>query len=98
MNIIRHNTKKVIMIALFVILMFTNIKIALLNDNKIFNNDISVLGIKMELFEGTYATSGTVVVCYPAAHAITYGPNNYCLITYWFTCTDGSEFTESYPC
>ncbi len=49
------NLGKTIGVFLFVALMFTNIKIALMDDAEIANGDISVFGIELNLFEGTYA-------------------------------------------
>ncbi len=50
------NLGKIIGVVLFVTLMFTNIKIALMDDTELGNGDISVLGIKLNLFEATYAS------------------------------------------
>ncbi len=40
---------------LFAIILFTNIKVALMDDVEIVSGDISVLGIGLNLFEATYA-------------------------------------------
>lgn len=51
------NLGKIVGIGLFTILMLTNIKLALLDENEIASGDISVLGIEVNLFEATYACS-----------------------------------------
>ena len=50
-----YNLGKIIGIALFAFIMFTNIKIALMDDAEIASGDISVFGIELNLFEATYA-------------------------------------------
>ncbi|PIQ08104.1 MAG: hypothetical protein COW71_13515 [Ignavibacteriales bacterium CG18_big_fil_WC_8_21_14_2_50_31_20] len=49
------NLGRIVGIGLFTLLMLTNIKLALLDDNEIASGDISVLGIEVNLFEATYA-------------------------------------------
>jgi len=49
------NLGKIIGIALFAFLMFTNIKVALMDDAELTSGNISVFGIELNLFEGTYA-------------------------------------------
>lgn len=48
------NLGKTIGISLFALLMFTNIKIALMDDVDIASGDISILGIELNLFDATY--------------------------------------------
>ncbi|MBL1212910.1 MAG: hypothetical protein HND52_06095 [Ignavibacteriae bacterium] len=50
------NLGKFIGIALFAILTFTNIKVGLMDNPQLNKGDISLLGLKVTLFEGTYAT------------------------------------------
>ncbi len=67
---------KIIGSTLFILIIFTNIKIALLDDTEIANSDISILGIKINLFEATYATeTGDSEAC--AALGCSSGPT-YC--------------------
>lgn len=40
---------------LFTLLMFTNIKVAMMEDTDILKGDISILGIELNLFEESYA-------------------------------------------
>lgn len=49
------NVGKIFAIILFVVILFSNLKIALTDENKITNGDISILGIELTLFEGTKA-------------------------------------------
>lgn len=49
------NLGKIIGIVLFALLMFTNIKVALMDDAELASGDITVLGVEMTLFEATYA-------------------------------------------
>jgi len=49
------NIGKVVAGALFALLLFTNIKVALMDDAEITNGDISLLGVELTLFEATYA-------------------------------------------
>jgi len=58
------NLGEIIGIALFAFLMFTNIKIALMDDAEIASGDISVLGIELTLFEATYAFEEPIS-CFP---------------------------------
>ena len=51
------NLSKIVGIGLFALLMLTNIKLALLDDNELASGDISILGIEVNLFEATYACS-----------------------------------------
>lgn len=53
------NFSKIIGIFLFILLMLTNIKIALLDDSEIVNSPISFLGIEFDLFEATAAETTT---------------------------------------
>jgi len=46
---------KVVAGALFVILLFTNIKVALMDDTELVNGKDSMLGIELFLFESTFA-------------------------------------------
>jgi hypothetical protein len=76
------NLGKIIGVTLFAILMFTNIKIALMDDKEIASGDISVLGIEMHLFEATFGESGTscnrILVIHDWMHlpaCITWGGN-----------------------
>ncbi len=50
---------KIFTIGLFTMLMLTNIKFALLNDNEIASGDISLFGIEIQLFDATYGETGT---------------------------------------
>ncbi len=50
------NLGKIIGVVLFVALMFTNIKVALMDDAEIASGDISVAGIEVTLFEAAFAT------------------------------------------
>ena len=58
------NLGKIVGIGLFTLLMLTNIKLALLDDSEIASGDVSVLGIELTLFEGTFASEGDVSLCY----------------------------------
>ena len=49
------NLGKIVSIGLFTLLMLTNIKLALLDDNEIASGDISLFGIEVNLFDATYA-------------------------------------------
>jgi len=49
---------KAIAIALFALLMFTNIKIATMDSNELAKGDISLFGIQVTLFEATDAYGG----------------------------------------
>jgi hypothetical protein len=49
------NIGRVVAGALFALLMFTNIKVALMDDAEILSGDISLLGVELGLFEATYA-------------------------------------------
>ncbi len=49
------NLGKVIAIALFALLMFTNIKIATMDNSELANGDISLFGIEITLFDATDA-------------------------------------------
>ncbi len=49
------NLSKALGIALFALLMFTNIKVALLDETEIASGDISILGVELTLFESTDA-------------------------------------------
>ncbi len=57
------NLGKTIGIGLFTLLMLTNIKLALLDDNEV-SSEISILGIEVRLFEGTFANE-TSTCCEP---------------------------------
>ena len=48
------NLNKIVGIGLFTLLMLTNIKLALLEDNEIASGDITVLGMELTLFDATY--------------------------------------------
>jgi hypothetical protein len=52
------NIGKIVGGLIFALILFTNIKIALLDDNEVASGDISVLGIELNLFEATYANEG----------------------------------------
>ncbi len=69
------NLGKAIGIALFALLMFTNIKVALMDDAELASGDISVLGIEIQLFEGTYASEGS-------QDKLSYEKRN----NYWYYC------------
>ena len=45
---------KIVGIGLFTLLMLTNIKFTLLDDNEIASDDISLFGIEVNLFDATY--------------------------------------------
>jgi hypothetical protein len=49
------NIGKVVAGALFALLLFTNIKVALMDDAEILSGDISLLGVELTLFEATFA-------------------------------------------
>ncbi len=49
------NLSKALGIALFALLMFTNIKVALLDETEIASGDISILGVELTLYESTDA-------------------------------------------
>lgn len=49
------NIGKIVGGVLFALLLFTNIKLALLEGNELASGDISVLGIELTVFEATYA-------------------------------------------
>ena len=53
------NIGKTIGIALFALLMFTNIKVALMDDAELASGDISVFGIELNLFVPSYAETTT---------------------------------------
>jgi len=52
------NLGKIVGIMLFALLMFTNIKVAMMDDTAISKGDISLFGIEMNLFNNVYASSG----------------------------------------
>jgi len=83
------NTSKFFGIALFALLMFTNIKIATMNNNELAKGDISLFGITVTLFDGTdaYGGGGGAGGCYTFGH----GETTYCTLDCWpFDCS-GSE-------
>jgi len=49
------NLAKIVGGALFALLVFTNIKLAMLDDSEIASNDISLFGVELTLFDATYA-------------------------------------------
>jgi len=57
------NIGKVVAGVLFALLLFTNIKVALMDDAEILSGDISLLGVELTLFEATYACEP--ISCYP---------------------------------
>ena len=59
-----NNLSKIIGIGIFTLVMLTNIKLALLEDNEIASGDITVLGMELTLFDATYGepASGCVRV------------------------------------
>ena len=63
------NLGKIISVALFAALMFTNVKISLFDNSELSNGDISLLGVELELFEATI--SEPAVLC-------TYHMNHIC--------------------
>jgi len=58
------NLGKIVGIGLFTLLMLTNLKFGLLDDNEIASGDISLLGIEMQLFEPTYACGMDCAIAY----------------------------------
>jgi hypothetical protein len=57
------NVGKIIGAILFALILFANIKIALLDDAEIACGDISLVGVELELFEPTYACEVTFEDC-----------------------------------
>ena len=55
------NIAKIIGGILFTLILFTNIKIALLDNQEIVRGDISILGIEMSLFDATYGENNDPV-------------------------------------
>ena len=51
------NLGRTIGIALFALLMFTNIKIALMDDAELASGDISIFGIELNIFVPSYAST-----------------------------------------
>lgn len=81
------NLGKTISMALFALLIFTNIKIALMDDAELTSGDISVFGIELNLFEPSYAETTDT------------GCPNYCnvaLASCLSQCSIGCAFTGGY--
>jgi len=54
------NIGKVVAGVLFALLLFTNIKVALMDDTELVSGDISLLGVELTLFDATYACNPEV--------------------------------------
>ena len=79
------NLGKIVGIILFVALMFTNIKVALMDDAELASGAISVLGIELNLFVPTYAEGGYYIDCYwdyMRQTCTVFGDGPYCVGTY----------------
>jgi len=88
------NLGKIIGVVLFAFLMFTNIKIALMDDAELASGDISVLGIELNLFEGTYAgNEGQYLAC--TAIGCSYLGSEFCG---YATTLNGDGTTTTYWC
>jgi len=80
------NLGKIVGIGLFTLLMLTNIKLALLDDNEITSGGISLLGVEMQLFEPTYACGMDCAIAYSCisdgsyvcAYIVEDGGGNFC--------------------
>jgi len=85
----KKNISKIISITLFTLLLFTNIKVALLDDNDIINGNIDFLVFKIQLFENCYAGSTTIFSDSIWRLDCTYGPNGELELT---GCYPGGEY------
>ena len=76
------NLGKIFAGVLFAFLMFTNIKVALMDDAELASGDISVLGIELNLFEPAYAegtyNSGTGYFTIGSCTTSCIGNGDYC--------------------
>jgi hypothetical protein len=52
------NIGKIVGGILFALILFTNIKLALMDDVEIVSGDLSLLGVELTLFEATFANEG----------------------------------------
>ncbi|MCB0744800.1 MAG: hypothetical protein KDC52_07410 [Ignavibacteriae bacterium] len=75
------NIGKVVAGVLFALLLFTNIKVALMDDAEIFSGDISLLGVELTLFEATYACGGAD--CYDICKTNELGTCTYLISVGW---------------
>ncbi len=64
---------KIVGIGLFMLLMLTNIKLALLDDNELASGDVSLFGIEMQLFDATFAHHEADIDCKSAENYLCSG-------------------------
>ena len=91
------NISRVIGIALFALLMFTNIKIATMDNSELAKGDISLFGIEVNLFDATDAYNwgggGGGGTYYCSAYC-SCSPT--CSISCSATCSYGQSYCQSY--